>query len=110
MNSENSKTSDAHRLRLNLADKMDLQRGDKNIALLDLSIYYTWKNVKKSNENNKFNISGTIWDEEFETPDGSYSISEIQDYFEYIIEEHETLIDKPPVQIYVNRIRIMSAG
>ena len=60
INSENSKSSDAHRLKLNLMDKMDLQRGDKRAVLSDLSIYYTWKNIKKLNRNNKIKISGTI--------------------------------------------------
>ena len=86
MNSENSsKTSDPHRLLLNLTDKIDLRRKDKYIALSNLSIYYTWKNVKKSYKNNKFKTSTPTWHEEFEFPDVSYSISDIQDYFEYIL-------------------------
>ena len=83
-NSKNSKTSDPHRLLLNLTDKIDLRRKDKYIALSNLSIYYTWKNMKKSYKSNKFNISAPTWNEEFELPDESYSISVIQDYFEYI--------------------------
>ena len=75
MNSKNSKTSDPHRLLLNLTGKIDLKRKDKFIALSNLSIYYTWKNIKKSNKNNKFKISVPTWnEEEFELPDGSYSI------------------------------------
>ena len=54
MNSENSKTSDPHRLLLNLTDKIGLKRSDKYVALLNLSIYYIWKNIKKSYKNNKF--------------------------------------------------------
>ena len=84
INSENSKTSDALRLPLNLTDKIDLRRKDKYIALSNLSIYYTWKNIKKSYKNNKFKISAPTWNEEFELPDGSYSVSVIPDYFEYI--------------------------
>ena len=72
MNSENSKTSDPHRLLLNLADKTDLRRKDKYIALSNLSIYYTWKNIKNSYKNNKFKISAPTWNEEFELPNGSY--------------------------------------
>ena len=68
MNSENNKTSDPHRLLLNLTDKIDLRRKDK------YTIYHTWKNIKKSYKNNKFNISAPTWNEEFELPDGSYSI------------------------------------
>ena len=82
MNSKNSKTSDPHRLLLNLTDKIDLRRKDKYIALSNLNIYYTWKkNIKKSYKNNKFKISAPTWNEEFELPDGSYFISDIQDYF-----------------------------
>ena len=85
MNSENSKTSDPHRLLLNLTDKIDLRRKDKYIALSNLSIYYTWKNIKKSYKNNKFKISAPTWNEEFELPDGSYSMSDIQDCIEYVL-------------------------
>ena len=61
MNSENDKISDSHRLLLNLTDKVDLRRKDKCIALSNLSIYYTWKNIKKSYKNNKFKISAPTW-------------------------------------------------
>ena len=81
MNFENSKTSDPHRLLLNLTDKINLKRSDKYVALSNLSIYYTWKNIKNSYENNKFKISALTWNEGFELPDGSYSVSDIQDYF-----------------------------
>ena len=84
MNSENSKTSKAHVLILKLTNELDLRRGEKIIALSNLSIYYTWKNIKSSYNNNKFKISASTWNDEFELPDGSYSISDIQDYFEYI--------------------------
>ena len=89
MNSENSKTSESHRLLLNLTDKIDLRRKDKYIALSNLSIYYTWKNIKSSYNNNKFKISAPTWNDKFELPDGSYSISDIQDYFEYISKKNE---------------------
>ena len=68
------------------------------------SIYYTWKNIKNSYNNNKFKISAPTWNDEFELPDGSYSVSDIQDYFEYILKKHGEDIDKPSVQIYVNKI------
>ena len=87
MNSENSKMSDPHRLSLNLTDKTDLRWKDKYIALLNLSIYYKWKNIKTSYQNNKFKIPASTWNEEFELPDGSYSISDIQDYFEDIFKK-----------------------
>ena len=85
MNSENSKTSDPHRLLLNLTDKINLRRKDKYIALWNVSIYYTWRNVRYSYTNNTFKISAPTWNEEFELPNGSYSISDIQDYFQYIL-------------------------
>ena len=69
MNSENSKTSDPHRLLLNLTDEIDLRRKDEYIALSNLRIYYTWKNIKKSYKTNKFKISAPTWNEEFELPD-----------------------------------------
>ena len=76
MNSENSEISDPHRLLLNLSDKINLKSKDKYVTLSNLSIYYTWKNTKKSYKNNKF--------EEFELLDVSYSVSDVQDYFEYL--------------------------
>ena len=82
MNSKNNKTSHPHRLLLNLTDKIDFRRKDKYFALSNLSIYYTWKSIKKSYKNKKFKVSAPIWHEVFELPDGSYSISDIQDYFE----------------------------
>ena len=74
MNSENSKTSEYNVLVLKLTDKLDLRSGQKTVALSNLSIYYTWKNVKSSYNNNKFQISDLTWSEEFELPDGSYSV------------------------------------
>ena len=104
MNSENNKTSEYHVLVLKLTDKLDLRRGLKTVALSNLSIYYTWKNIKSSCNNNKFKISAPTWNGEFELPDGSYSISDIQDYFEYILKKHSESVDNPPIRIYVNRI------
>ena len=74
------------------------------MALATLSIYYTWKNIKSEYNNNKFKISAPTWNDEFNLPDGSYSVSHIQDYVEYIIKKHETIADNPPVQIYANKI------
>ena len=102
MNSENSKTSEHNVLVLKLTDKLDLKRGQKTVALSSLSIYYTWKNVKSSYNNNK--ISAPTWSEEFELPDGSYSIPDIQDYFEYILKKHGESVDNPSIRMYINRI------
>ena len=104
MNSENSKTSEYHVLVLKLTDKLDLRRGQKTVALSNLSIYYTWKNVKSSYNNNKLKISAPTRSEEFELPDGSYSISDIQDYFEYILKKHSESVDNPSIRMYINRI------
>ena len=75
------------------------------MALANLSIYYTWKNVKSLCNNNKFKISAPTWNDEFNLHDGSYSVSDIQDYFEYIIKKHKTIADNPPVQLYVNKMK-----
>ena len=101
MNSENSKTSEPHILKLKLTDKLDLRIGEKVIALSNLSNYYT---LKSSYNNNKFKISTPTWNEEFTLPDRSYSISDIQDYFEYILKKHRENTDKPSIQIYINKI------
>ena len=82
MNSASSKTSHPHRLLLNHSDKINLKRSDKYVALSNLSIYCAWKNQQKSYKNNKFKISAPAWDEEFEMSDGSYSVSDIQEYFQ----------------------------
>ena len=87
MNSENSKNSKPHVLILKLTDKLDLRRGEKITALSNISIYYTWKNIRSSYNNNKFKISGRTWNDKIELPDGSYSESDIQDYFEYILKK-----------------------
>ena len=104
MNSENSRTSEYHVLVLKLADKFDLRRGQKSVALSNLSIYYTWINTKSSYKNNKFKTSAPTWSDEFELPDGLYSISDIQYYFEYILKKHSENVDNPSIKIYVNKI------
>ena len=89
---------------LKLISKLDLRIGEKVIALSNLSIYYTWRNIKSSYNNNKFKISPPTWNNEFELPDGSYPVSDIQDCFEYILEKHGEDIDEQSVQIYVNKV------
>ena len=105
MNNENSKTSERHRFKLDFTDKINLENPNKNMALANLSIYYTWKNIKSEYNNNKFKISAPTWNDTFDLPDGSYSIADIQDYFEFIIKKHETLTENPPIQIYPNKIK-----
>ena len=99
MNSENSGTPEYHDLVFKLTDKLDLRRGQKSVALSNASIYYTWKNIKSSYNNNKFKISAPPWSDEFELTDGSYSISDIQDYFEYILKKHGENVDNPSMKI-----------
>ena len=106
MNTENSKTNEPHRFKLNLADKLNLKNPNKNVALVNLSIYYAWENIKSEYNNKKFKIYTPIWNETFDLPDGSYTIDDIQDYFECIIKKHETLTDNnTPIKIYSNKIK-----
>ena len=97
INTKNSKTSRSQIFRLVLAGKLDLKNPNKNIALANLSICYTWKNTKFAFGNNKFKISPSMWNDKFDLFNSSYSISDIQDYFEYIIKKHETIADNPPI-------------
>ena len=103
INSENSRTSEYHVLLLKLANKLDLRKVQKSVALSNLSIYYTWRKIKGSYKNNEFRISAPIWSDEFELPDGSYSISDIQEYFDYILKKHSESVDDPPIEIFVSK-------
>ena len=94
MNSENSKTSDSHRLLLDFLNEINLNR----------SIYYTYKNVKESYKNNEFKISFPTWTEEFELPDGSYSVLDIHNYFQNILKQHDTVTDNLSIMVSVNKI------
>ena len=105
INTENSKTNEPHRFRLDLTNKLNLKNSNKNMALANLSIYYTWKNIKSEFNNNKFKISALTWSKTFDLPDGSYIIADIQDYFEFIIKKHEALTENPSIQIYPNKIK-----
>ena len=88
MNTENSKTSEPHMFKYNLIDKLNLKSPNKNMALVNLSIYYNWKNVKSIYKNNRFKISTPTWNETFDLPDGSYNIPALQNYFDYIIKKN----------------------
>ena len=105
MNTENSGTNEPHRFKLDLADKLNLKNPSKNMGLANLSIYYTWTNIKSEYNKNKFKISAPTGNDTFDFPDGSYSIDGIQDYFEYIIKKHETLSEDLPIDIYSNKIK-----
>ena len=104
INTFNSKINQSNKFIYQFTDKLNLKNPNKNMPLANLSIYYTWENIKSEYNNKKFKIPAPTWNDEFNLPDGSYSVSDIQDYFEYIIKKHETIADNPPVQIYVNTI------
>ena len=78
MNSENSKISEPHQFKLNLAAKIYLKDPKKNKALANLSIYYTWKIINSEYNNSKCKISAPTWNDTFDLPGGSYSISEFK--------------------------------
>ena len=100
MNTLNSKTNEPSKFIYQLTDKLNLKNPNKNMELVNLSIYYTWKNIKSEYNNNKFKISAPTWNDAFDLSDGSYS-----DYFECIIKKNGTIADNPTVQIYVNKIK-----
>ena len=104
MNTKNSKTSEPYRFKYDLIDKLDLKNPNKNMALANLSIYYTWKNVKSTYNNNKFKISAPTCSQKLELPDGSYNIQAIQNYIEYLIKKHETIAETAPILTYANKI------
>ena len=98
MNSKNSGIFDLHRLLLNLTDKINLKRSDKYVPLSNLSIYYTWKNIKSHTKivNLKYQFRHGM--------KNLNSVSHIQDYFEYILKNHGEKTDNPLVRIYVKKI------
>ena len=103
MSSGNSKTSDPNRLLLNLSHKINLKWKDRYVALSNLGMCYTWKNIKELYKNNTFKVSPPMCNDRFWISDGSYSVSDIQDYFEHIIKKHETVKDYPPRKTYANK-------
>ena len=105
MNTENSKTNESHKFRLSLSDKLNFKNPNKCIALGNLSICYTWNNIKSAYNDNKFKISAPTSNDRFDLPDGSYSIEGIRDYIEFIVKKHETLTVNPPIEIYPNKIK-----
>ena len=97
MNTEHSKTNELHRFKLDSTDKLNLKNPNKNMALVNLIIYYTNENIKSKDNINKFKISALTWNGTFDLPDGSYLISDIPDYFEFIIKKYETWTENPPL-------------
>ena len=102
LNTKNSKANEQNRFKYDLIGKLDLKNPNKNMALVNLSIYYTWKHVKSTYNNNKFKISAPTWNETFDLHDGLYNISEIQHYIEYIIKIY--VGENAPILIYANTI------
>ena len=98
LNTKKSKTNEPHKFILNLSQILDLRSSNKHVALQNLYIYYTWKNVRKQYNNNKLKIRVPPWNDEYEFPDGSYSVSNIQDYIEYISKKHETITTIPSIE------------
>ena len=90
---------------MDLTDELNLKNPSKNMALANLSIYYTWKNIKSEYNNNKSKSSSPAWNDTFDLPDSSYSISNIQDDFEFTIKKYETLTENQPIQIHLNEIK-----
>ena len=95
---------DAIFLNSKISKTFTIFKGENRTSLSNVSIYYTWKNIKSLYNNNKVKISAPTWDDKFELPDGSYSVPDVQDYFEHILKKHGKNIDNPSVKIYVNKI------
>ena len=104
MNSDNSKAPDPHRLLLNFSEKINLKRSDKYCCLIKSQHLLYMKNIKSlAKKNIKLKISVETLNEQFELPDESYSVSYIQEYFEYIIKKHKTVNDNLSIKIYLNK-------
>ena len=105
MNTENSKTNESNKFIYQFTDKLNLKTpNNKNIGLVYLSIYYTWKDIKSEYNSNTFKISAPTWNDTFYLPDGSYSISDIKDYFEFVIKKIRNF-ENPLIQVYPNKIK-----
>ena len=106
MSTENNKTNESNKFIYQFTDKLNLKTlNNKNIEFVNSRIYCTWKTMKSGWNNNKFKIFGPTWNHEFDLPNGSFSISEFQDYFEFIIKKHETLAENTPIHICPNKIK-----
>ena len=106
MNTLNSKTNESNRFIYQFTDKLNLKNPNKNMTLANLSIYYTWKNIKSEYNNNKLKISSPAWNEIFTLDDGSYNIQKIQNYFEYVVKKHEDITNEDfPTRVCVNKMK-----
>ena len=104
MNMENSKTSAPHKFLINSSHILDLKSLNKLVAFQNLSLYYTWKNIRKQHKNDKLKIIAPAWNDEFELPDGFFSVPNIEDRIVCIIKNYEKLPANPPSHTYISRI------
>ena len=105
INTKNIEINEPHKFVLNLSQRLDWKSLDKHVVFQNVSIHYTWKNIGKLDKNNKIKIISPTWNDEFELPGGSYSVSDIQDCIEYIIKKYETFIAIFLIHVYINRAR-----
>ena len=99
MNTLNNKTNESNKFIYQFTDKLNLKNPNKNTALANLSIHYTWKNIKSEYNNNRLKISAPTWNDTFDLPNGSYSSADIRNYFEYIKKKHKAITGNTPVLI-----------
>ena len=105
MNTLNIKTNESNRFICQFTDQLNIKNPNKNMALANFSIYYTWKNIKSEYSNNKFKLSAPTWNDKFNLSDESYSVLDMQNHFEYIIKKYKTIAHNPPVQICMNNLK-----
>ena len=104
MNTENNKTNEPKKFALNLSQRLDLRSSNKQVSRQNLPNHYTWKNIRKQYKNNKLKLITPTWNDEFELPDSSYSVSDIHDFIEFSTKKYKTLTTVPPIHVYINRI------
>ena len=85
-----------------MSQRLDLRSSNKHVGLPNVPVYHTWKYIRKQYKNNKLKIVAPAWSDEIALPDGSYSVSDTQNYIEYIIKKHETLTTIHPIHVYIN--------
>ena len=104
MNTENNKTNEPKKFALNLSQRLDLRSSNKYVSRQNLPNHYTWKNIRKQYKNNLLKLITPTWNDEFELPDSSYSVSDIHDFIEFSTKKYKTLTTVPPIHVYINRI------
>ena len=104
MNTQNNKTNEPKKFALNLSQRLDLRSSNKYVSRQNLPNHYTWKNIRKQYKNNKPKLITPTWNDEFELPDSSYSVSDIHDFIEFSTKKYKTLTTVPPIHVYINRI------